>query len=616
MRILKAFIIVLLCTTVTWAQNNIPQMSLSDKLAELDLDSCRIKDIGIVVSDIEYYIKTDSLTQKTDTTLIVNPTEILWQSEGYNINNLEETARMRVARRGRRKVLTSVPTFQYGVLQDMFQEFYYYVFSFEYQSVDADGNPVTLSAMAACPTLNASEVNNVVIGTHITMTSDKERPSSHFNNFDTDDWGMLFSLAAGPKMLFTEKYSLIVGGASVSYIPGILASATLAFIAPGLAPLVLAGSVMVSIASFVYLCDQVDKANAYHAYNNNLVIMPDYEGYGASKDRAHPYLYQELTARQCVDAALYGMKLYKSDSKTQYIRLPFRDEFRTMSCGYSQGGSVALAVHRFIEQNNLDQTLHFSGSYCGDGPYDPMSTLMYYVEQEKKGELMAMPIVLPLIVKGMLDSNPYMVSHKVEEYCNPKFLETGIMDWLASKEVPTYEVWNKFKTLYEEGMDGDTLYFRDIFVGRKNSDGKIEYSCKLSSIMNAECYAYFSKLYDDNKDTYTSADGIPLPKKRGVMEDLHLALASNDITKGWNPRHTAYLFHSKGDTTVPYVNALKAQNTMGFRAHVITAPNGLDHGDSGKDFFRGDSDIWDIVFERTLNLRLYDFVTDITDKSY
>lgn len=165
-------------------------------------------------------------------------------------------------------------------------------------------------------------------------------------------------------------------------------------------------------------------------------------------------------------------------------------------------------------------------------------------------------------------------------------------------------------------MDGDTLYFRDIFVEHKASDGSIDYTAKLSSIMNEECYAYFSKLYEDNKDTYTSADGIPLPQKRGVMEDLHLALASNDITKGWNPRHTAYLFHSKGDTTVPYVNALKARNTMGDRVHLITAPNGLDHGESGKDFFRGDSDIWDVVFERTLNLRLYDFVTTITDKSY
>ena len=86
---LKTFFLALLCATLTWAQGDISQMSLSDKLAELDLDSCRIKDIGIVVSDIEYYLKTDSLTQKTDTTLIVNPTEILWQSEGYNINNLE-----------------------------------------------------------------------------------------------------------------------------------------------------------------------------------------------------------------------------------------------------------------------------------------------------------------------------------------------------------------------------------------------------------------------------------------------------------------------------------------------------------------------------------------------
>ena len=36
--------------------------------------------------------------------------------------------------------------------------------------------------------------------------------------------------------------------------------------------------------------------------SHGVLIAPDYEGYGVSKDRSHPYLAQELTARQVMDA--------------------------------------------------------------------------------------------------------------------------------------------------------------------------------------------------------------------------------------------------------------------------------------------------------------------------
>ena len=73
------------------------------------------------------------------------------------------------------------------------------------------------------------------------------------------------------------------------------------------------------------------------------------------------------------------------------------------------------------------------------------------------------------------------------------------------------------------------------------------------------------------------------------MEDLHLALASNDITNGWTPRHHILLFHSTGDTTVPYDNAERAVAQLGSWAVLHKADNKQDHIESGKDFFRGDS---------------------------
>ena len=57
---------------------------------------------------------------------------------------------------------------------------------------------------------------------------------------------------------------------------------------------------------------------------------------------------------------------------------PQEGDWRSFATGYSQGGAVALAVQRHIEEERLAETLHFQGSICGDGPYDLIETMRYY----------------------------------------------------------------------------------------------------------------------------------------------------------------------------------------------------------------------------------------------
>lgn len=590
-----------LMTLVLSLMLSVSGLNAQNHPTDVNWRDARITDVGAFLVDLEIKVVEDPVTHKTST-IETDRSRIVWASEGFDVTDVDKNAfhngekldcaefitgdaatdsLLNSARKNIRKVM---PKEQSGNLHDLaFNNFSYNVFKFEYPSIDADGNPITLSAMAACPTKdNTSRVNNVILGTHITITSNKQCPSAQDDGFKQDDWGMIFSLAANNKMSYKAWFYVVkyFALAMTSVVPHIA---------------------MVEMLEILKdVTHSVSDANS----NNCLVIMPDYEGYGSTKDRAHPYLYQELTARQCIDALIYGKALYKSDPTLEDIRHPLRDDYRCMSVGYSQGGSVAMACHRFIEQNGLNKDLHFVGSLCGDGPYDPMATLMYYVEKDQEGKNMSMAVVLPLIMKGMLDTNPYMKFHKPEEYFTEKFLNTGIMDWLAGKQMTTGDIEKGFKNCYDNGIAGDATYFRDIF----DKDGKV----MMKNIMTKGCYDYFKNIYDDYKDKYTSAAGIPLPTQRGVFEDLHFALASNDMTKAWVPKGNLILFHSKDDTVVPYVNALSAQNRLGSKV-ALESIIGKDHVDAGAAFFSQDA-LYNVVLYN--GLRLINYVNEICNREY
>ncbi len=73
-----------------------------------------------------------------------------------------------------------------------------------------------------------------------------------------------------------------------------------------------------------------------------IVVAPDYAGYGASSLPYHPYLNAEQQAADMVDAL--------RAARTAYGVLGLQPSQRLFLTGYSQGGFVALATQRAIEQ--------------------------------------------------------------------------------------------------------------------------------------------------------------------------------------------------------------------------------------------------------------------------
>lgn len=370
-----------------------------------------------------------------------------------------------------------------------------------YTSIDENNRPIQLSALVVWPNnkrFKTPKADGLVIGCHVTITDNKECPSNYKNQSWTTDVGML-AMAA--------KTHGITSGHGAAF--------------------------------------------------ENLVVIPDYQGYGISSDRIHPYLYQDLTARQVVDGVRAGLEFY-ADIKE------FEDDWHSISMGYSQGGSVALAVHKYIEENNLSEELRFRGSLCGDGPYDPMSTVKRYVKEDK----IFMPVAVGLILKGMVDANPYIRGkYTAADFFTQKFLDTGILDMIQKKDKDTGKIQNALmeyskqfdlsegKFVMYRKTDGNfEPYTKDNM--RKENDTKRDWEDgdgtvygKASDILRPEVFEWIK----GNKDL----------KHATKMTNFEKAMDMNCMSKtksGWKPKARALLIHSRNDEVVPIDNYKTARS--------------------------------------------------------
>lgn len=405
-----------------------------------------------------------------------------------------------------------------------------------YQSIDENNQPITLSALVAWPynsilgkIFGGPDADGLVIGCHVTITDDSERPT----NYAAIDWKTDVGMLA-----FAAKSRGAFGGWGSAF--------------------------------------------------ENLVVIPDYQGYGATRHRIHPYLYQDLTARQVVDGAQAGLEFYKNSHNME-------KDWQTISMGYSQGGSVAMAVHRYIEMNNLEKKFRFKGSLCGDGPYDPMATVKRYVKDDK----IYMPVAVGLILKGMVDANPYIKGrYKASDFFTQEFLDTGILDMIGAKNMNTDAIQKallEYSARYNES-DGK---FK---MHRKTSTGFIAYTKNNMTDDSgkkrewkdgdATAYAKASELLRPELITWIKGEEVPEHAKK--LAAFEKAMEMNNLTKGWIPKNYMVLMHSTNDEVVPIENYTAAKRAFlekgAFYGYRWDGESKANHVPFGKVFYISFSD--------------------------
>lgn len=246
---------------------------------------------------------------------------------------------------------------------------------------------------------------------------------------------------------------------------------------------------------------------------DRVLILPDYLGFGASKDRVHPYINHDLCARHCIDALKAGYKVF-----SDRCGFPLHPDWKFYLIGDSQGGANMLATQKWIDTHgDFADRWRFQYSYCAVGPYSPRITFEKYFEQK----VLDYPVVLPLTLKAMFAAYPDILGKwKEDDFYSETYLQhkSDIDLMISSKEFSANTInsviFQMFPHTGETGIKpGEQIYMTDILNPEV---------CDMSS---EKCKALFQ------------------------------CFERNDLTKGWTPTHPIHLYHDKGDTYVSYANS-------------------------------------------------------------
>lgn len=264
---------------------------------------------------------------------------------------------------------------------------------------------------------------------------------------------------------------------------------------------------------------------AAFAAQGYVVVAPNYTGYGASTLPYHPYLNAEAQSSDMVDALRATRSLMGQISTTTSLGRAL------FTSGYSQGGHVAMATQRALQQTYAGE-FTVSGSAPMSGPY-ALATLM---EQSWGGgqQIAGASLFLPMILDSYQASYGNLYTSTADVYQPPyQTIIPGLFpstnQAAAIAQVPA-GADSSYRTLFDQG-DGSPFIIKS---------------------------SYHSQ---------TSTPGNP----------LYAAATRNDLT-GWTPATPMQMCYGALDPTVPGANSTLAETA--FKSRGATRVTRIDLEDA------------------------------------
>ncbi len=259
-------------------------------------------------------------------------------------------------------------------------------------------------------------------------------------------------------------------------------------------------------------------------FYDNLVIMPDYIGYGETADKVHPFMNYEVNAKNSYDALEAGYKVYK-DSKDSGTDL--EKDAKMYIIGGGVGAAYGLAVQKYMETNGLDEKWKFNYSYLCTGPYSAPLTVHNWFS-EGKVEYLA---YIPMLIKGLFASYP---------------------DIMGKSGVTEDSYYSSGYQEIEEQIDN---------ILKEGNISLDDFNKKVHELLHIEATTHPSiNLVLDN---FYSASAR--------MWNLEACLAKNDLTTGWTPKHTIKLYQEIYSELIPHSNATELQKAFGDKVSLFTS---------------------------------------------
>lgn len=253
---------------------------------------------------------------------------------------------------------------------------------------------------------------------------------------------------------------------------------------------------------------------------NTLTIMPDYIGYGVTKDLPHPYLHHDVCAINSIDALTSGYDLFSDN-----VASGMAPDWKLYLAGASQGAANAIAVHKYMDTHlDFAAKWNFASSNCSSGPYSPVVTIDSYFAKGK----VVYPVVFPLVIKTMFDAYPEILGGFSEEMAyaqNYLAARNEIEGMIASKEYDTDAINKVFLEKVRKTVDANL------------ADNEIYLTDLLSPAM--------------------------LNKESALCRAFYRCLEECDLTEGWTPIHPMNLHYSPFDAVVPPQNTIAIHAAFG-----------------------------------------------------
>lgn len=227
-------------------------------------------------------------------------------------------------------------------------------------------------------------------------------------------------------------------------------------------------------------------------------LTPDYIGLGDSPG-LHPYVHAASEAIAAIDM-MRAVRQFLNDS------LAVQDNGEVFITGYSQGGHGAMALHKYIEDNDLLEEFNVIASAPASGPY--------------------------ALSESQID---LIISN--EPYTNPGYLVYTIS---------SYEL--VYGNIYDEYIDVLQSPYDTIVVPFFDGNNTTYYMSDLNPLLPQQIQELMQPDYYNN---LISNDNHP----------LRLALIDND-NYNWVPERPITMYYCTQDEQVTYENSLKALDYM------------------------------------------------------